>query len=183
MTRLASLAVALCIALPAKADEVTDTLQSAIDAYSAGDIQYALEELDYARQKLLEMKTDSLGAFLPQAPDGWTRQVDTEMTAGLAMMGGGVGAAAEYTAPDGASATITLMADNAMVGSMAAMVANAAAMGMKTERINRQQFAAQDGQMLALVGNRVLIQAEGDLSAARMLLQSMDFEAMAGFGA
>lgn len=181
MTRLATLALGLCLALPATADEVTDTLQSAIDAYSDGDIQYALDELDYARQKLLEMKTDSLGAFLPPAPDGWTRQRDTEMSAGLAMMGGGVGASAEYTAPDGVSATITLMADNAMVGSMAAMVANAAAMGMKTERINRQRFASQDGQMLALVGNRVLIQAEGDLDAARALLQGVDFEAMAGF--
>lgn len=182
MNRAVILAVALAITSPAHADEVTDTLQSAIDAYTDGDIQYALEELDFARQKLLELKTDSLGAFLPEAPEGWTRELNSEVNATLGMMGGGVGAEAEYNGPSGARVKITLMADNPMVASMAAMISNAGAMGMKTERIGRQRFAVQDRQVMALIGNRVLVQADGEFETVKPLLEAMDFEAMAGFG-
>ena len=182
MTRILALALAFGAATPVLADEITDTLQSAIEAYEDGDIQYALDELDFARQKLLEMKTDSLGAFLPPAPEGWTVETDTEMNSAMAMMGGGVGAEANYAGPDGTGVKLTLMADNPMVASMGAMVSSAAAMGMKVERINRQRFAVQDDQILGLIGNRVLVQAEGDLDAARMLLEQMDFKALANFG-
>ncbi len=184
MTRtLVALALAGLLApLPAAADEITDTLQSAIEAYEDGDLQYALDELDHARQQLMQMKTDSLGAYLPDAPAGWTREVNTEMNAGLAIMGGGVGAEATYAGPDGAQVKITLMADNPMVASMSAMITNAAAMGMKVDRINRQRFAVQDNQMMALVGNRVLVQADGDPAHSRPLLEATDFAGMAQFG-
>ncbi|MGR3369400.1 MAG: hypothetical protein ACU0CC_11890 [Sagittula sp.] len=182
-TLLAPTLVALSLAaLPAQADEVTDLLDSAREAYDAGDIQFALDDLEMARQRLVEMKTASLGAFLPDAPDGWTREVNTEMNTGLAMMGGGVGAEARYMSQDGEELKLTLMADNPMVASMSAMINNAGAMGMKTERIGRQRFAVQDGQMMALIGNRVLVQAEGDVETARGLLDKMDFEGMAVFG-
>jgi len=61
-------ALALILALPAAADEISDTMQSALDAYNEGDAAYALEELDYARQLLLQLKTDALTQFLPEAP-------------------------------------------------------------------------------------------------------------------
>lgn len=186
MSRFLPLAAAACFALPLPlhADEVSEALQTALDAYADGDIQYAIDELDFARQKLLEMKTDSLGAFLPDAPDGWTRETSTEMAAGLAMMGGGVGAEATYTSPDGAQDfKITLMADNPMVTSMAAMVANASAMGMRVERIGRQRFAVGDDQIIGMVANRILVQAEGDDQDVMMqTLEGMDFRAMSNFG-
>lgn len=170
------------LAIPAYADEITDTLQSAITAYEDGDIQYALEELDFAKQKLLEMKTDSLGAFLPAAPDGWTFEKNSEMNAMLGIMGGGVGAEGVYKSGDGTEVKVTLMADNPMVASIGAMVSNASAMGLKVERINRQRFAAQDNQLMGLVANRILVQTEGDLDTARSVLEQMDFKAMASFG-
>ncbi len=116
MRILAAAAAVLVAAQPLMADEISDTLQSALDAYEEGDAQYALEELDYARQLLLALKTDALVEFLPAAPDGWTREVNTEMNTGLAMMGGGTGAEATYEG-DGQRVTITIMADNPMVGS------------------------------------------------------------------
>ncbi|MDJ0822012.1 MAG: hypothetical protein QNJ09_09435 [Paracoccaceae bacterium] len=181
MKKIAFLVAALA-ASPLWADEVIDSLDAAKEAYENGDIQFAIEELEYARQQLMAMKTDSLGAFLPEAPNGWTREIDNDMAAGLAMMGGGVGAEAEYSGPGGKNVSLTLMADNPMVASMGAMAANAAMMGMKVERINRQRFAIQDDQMMALVANRILIQAEGDLDAARMILEQIDFKALADFG-
>lgn len=180
--RLVAILIAGALALPVHADEISDTLQSALDAYADGDIQYALEELDFAKQKLLELKTDSLGAFLPPAPEGWSFEKNSEMNSALGMLGGGVGAEGTYSNGDGASVKVTLMADNPMVGSMAAMITNASAMGMKVERINRQRFAIQDQQMMALIANRILIQTEGDLALAQQILEQMDFKAMANFG-
>ena len=87
--------ILVAIANPTLADEVTDTLSSALQAYSEGDIDYALEELDYAKQLLQEMTTQELVGFLPEAPAGWTREIsDDNVTGGLAMLGGGSGASA-----------------------------------------------------------------------------------------
>jgi len=47
MRILAAAAAVLVAAQPLMADEISDTLQSALDAYQEGDAQYALEELDY----------------------------------------------------------------------------------------------------------------------------------------
>lgn len=182
MRSLYAAAVLTCLALPAAADDVTDLLNSAMKAYQDGDIQYAMDELDMARQKLLDMKTASLGAYLPEAPEGWTREINSDMNAGLAMMGGGVGAEAVYTDSTGETVKITLMADNPMVMSMSGMIANAAMMGMKTERIQRQKFAIQDNQMMALIANRILVQADGDPEKIRPLLDIMDFADMVNFG-
>jgi len=182
VTRTFAVLMLTAFALPAEADDVSDLMDSALKAYEDGDIQYALDELDMARAKLLEMKTASLGSFLPEAPDGWTREINTEMSQGLAMMGGGVGAEATYTDPDGARIKITLMADNPMVMSMSGMIANAAMMGMKTERIQRQKFAIQDRQMMALIANRILVQTDGDPEKTRPLLDKMDFGEMSRFG-
>lgn len=186
MNRFVFLALATTLSLPiaAQADEITDTLQAAIDAYSEGDVVFALEELDFARQKLMALRAEAFQEFLPDAPDGWTREVETEMQAGLAMMGGGMGASAEYRAPDGSQYySITMMADNAMVASMGAMVANAAAMGMKVERVGRQRVALNDDQAMALVGNRILVTIDGSDEA--LLLEAMgriDFDALSNFG-
>ena len=178
--------LALCAALitpaSARADDVTDALQSAISAYEEGDIGYAIEELDYAKQLLASMKADALVGFLPEAPDGWTREVNTEMGAGLAMMGGGTGAEAEYSG-DGSSFTITFMADNPMVSGMAAAIGSAAAIGAKVERVGREKFMVHNGEITGLVDNRILVQAKGGEPQIMLdLLKTVDFGELADFG-
>ena len=177
--------LALCLALTAQAtaaDEISDTLQSALDAYNEGDLKYALEELEYAKQQMLALKTDALGAFLPDPPEGWTREVNTEMNAGLGMMGGGIGAEAEYRGPDD-SFTLTIMADNPMIAAMSAMIGNAAAFGAKIERVGREKFMVKDGTVQALIDNRILVKAEGgDTQRMLDLLGGIDFRDLARFG-
>ncbi len=182
MKPIAALATTLLCALPAAADEVVDTLNSAISAYQGGDVQYALEELAYAQQLLLSLKTDSLRAFLPEAPAGWTRTINEEMNAGLAMMGGGVGAEATYDTGT-ETFTLRLMMDNPMVTALAGMIPNAAVMGAKIERVGREKFMNQNGELTALIGNRVLVQASGGEPSTMLdFLKSMDFAALADFG-
>lgn len=166
----------------AQADEITDTLQSAMDAYSEGDLQYALEELEFAKQLMLTMKTDALTGFLPEAPDGWTREINTEINASLGMMGGGVGAEADYSG-DGQRFTLSIFADNPMVGAMSAMISNAAAMGMKVERVGREKFAVQDDTVQGLIDNRILVKVEGgEVPEMLKLLEEIDFRELGRFG-
>lgn len=184
MTRMFKIAVLAALMAPtlAQADEVTDTLQSALKAYEEGDITYTLEELEYAKQLLQAMKTADLAKFLPNAPDGWTREVSTEINAGLAMLGGGAGAEATYT--NGSDEfTITIMANNPMVGALSGMLSNAALMGMKLERVGRMKYLNQDGELSGIVDGRILIQADGaDVDVMIPVLESIDARALEDFG-
>lgn len=170
--------------VPAHADAISDTIQSALDAYTAGDIKYATEELAFAQQQLQALKADGLSAFLPEAPEGWTRTINTDMNAGLAMMGGGTGAEATYQGPD-QSFTLTITADSPMLGAFAGMFANSAmlaAMGTIT-RVGREKFVDQDGTLTGVVDGRILIQSQGALVDVMVpVLQTMDFATMVSFG-
>lgn len=182
MRTVLATAVALFAAQPLMADEISDTLQSALDAYEQGDAKYALEELDYARQLMLALKTDALVGFLPPAPDGWTREVNTEMNAGLAMMGGGTGAEATYQGA-GQRVTITIMADNPMVGAMGGMIANAAMLGARVERVGREKFMVKDGEVTGLIDNRILVKGSGgEVATVLGLIGGIDMRGLKRFG-
>jgi hypothetical protein len=175
--------ILLAMSNPSLADEVTDTLSSALQAYEDGDIEYAIEELDYAKQLLQAMSTQELTGFLPEAPDGWTREVsDSELSAGLAMIGGGVGAEAEYS--DGSqSFTVTMMADSPMIAMFGGMLSNAGMLGMKLERVGREKFINDDGELTGLIDNRILIQADGaPIEVMIPVLETIDFKALEEFG-
>ncbi|MDF1856262.1 hypothetical protein [Pseudooceanicola sp.] len=179
---VAATAMVLAGLSPVSADEVADTLQSALNAYNDGDLQYALEELEYAKQQMLAMKTNALGAFLPEAPEGWTREINNEMNAALGMMGGGVGAEAEYSGP-GKKFKITILADNPMVAAMGAMINNANAMGAKIERVGREKFMVKDDTAQGMIDNRILVKAEkGEMDQMLAVLGTMDFRGLGRFG-
>jgi len=177
-------ALALILTAPfAAADEITDALNSALSAYQDGDVKYALEELNYAKQKLTELQVDALAQYLPEAPAGYQREMNTEMGAGMMLMGGGTGAEATYSNDAGDSFTVSLFADNPMVGAMAGMLGNAAAMGAKVERIGRDKVMVQDGEITGLIDNRILVKASGGDPALMLeVLKTMDLRALANFG-
>ncbi|MEQ9259362.1 MAG: hypothetical protein RIG84_09695 [Roseovarius sp.] len=182
MKKLIAAVLVLGWAQPLMADDIKDALESALQAYEEGDTQYAIEELDYAKQLLLAMKTDALVEFLPAAPEGWTREVNTEMNAGLSMMGGGTGAEATYEG-DGQRITVTIMADNPMVTGMAGMISNAAMLGGKIERVGREKFMVKDGEINGLIDKRILVKAAGGDEATMLgMLESMDFRGLGDFG-
>ena len=175
MTRFAStLALAGALALmplhssPALADDVSESIRAALEAYEAGDVTLAKEELDYAVQLLSQMKAEGLSAFLPTPMDGWSREDDETQTLGAAMMGGGLTASATYARASD-RIEVSLMADNPMVTAMAGMLSNTAMMGaMGTlKRINGQKAVlTNEGELQALVNNRILVQVSGSGSDA-----------------
>ncbi len=182
MKRLYAATAALALSItPLAADEISDAIENALQAYQDGDNAYALEELKFAQQLLAALKRDELSQFLPEAPDGWTREISDDMAAGLAMIGGGSGAEAEY---DNGSEnfTITFIADSPMVMSMGAMIGNPA-LGGKPIRVGRAKFAEQDGDLMGLVANRVLVQASGaDTETMLEVIKTIDMKGLGSFG-
>ncbi len=189
--RITTLATTVLIALsPATGfadshvDPIATSLQTAMDAYADGDLQYALDELAYAQQLLNALKADGLAGYLPEPLQGWTMILNEDAGAAMGFMGGGTIAQAEYTGP-GQSFTLTLMADSPMVTSMGAMLGNSALLAtMGTiHRINRVSFVEQDGDLTGLVANRILVQAEnGDVATMTAHLEAMGFREMQNFG-
>ena len=180
----AAVLAAFILPLPAAADDITDALTAAIEAYEAGEIQDALAETAYATQLLNDLQSDGLAAFLPEPLDGWTREVAEDPAVGLGFMGGGSAAEAEYVGPSGRF-TIMMVADKPMVGAMAGMLGNATVMATmgRIERIGRESFLNADGELSGLIGGRVLIQASGaDVEVMAEHLEQIDFGALEDLG-
>jgi hypothetical protein len=148
--------------MPAQADEFEESLQLALEAYQAGDINAAKEEIGYAAQLLTQLRAAALGGFLPEALPDWTR-AEGDSSAAMMGFGGGLAASATYTRGSDII-EIQLMADNAMVNTMAVMFANPAMMGSMGElkRIKRQKVVINSqGELQALLEKRILIQITG----------------------
>lgn len=173
----------LALSVPALADEFTETLDAVAEAYAAGDINAAAEDLAYATQLLQQMKGEAFAGMLPEPMDGWTREVETEANAAMGMLGGGVSARGDYSNDAGESFSITMMADNPGFMSLVGMYSNPQLLASMGEivRIKRQSFVINDsGEISGVVGGRTMIQASGDAPRETIIahLETIDFNAL-----
>ncbi len=181
-----TLAVTVC-ALPARADDVTDAIKAALDAYEAGDLVEAKFSLDTAAQLVGAARAKGLQAALPAPFEGWTAEADDggDMSMASAFLGGAI-ASRSYRNTDGDSVTIAIMADSPMVAQMLAIVGNpqlAASMG-KSLRVGKQRgLETSSGELQIVVGNRALVTIDGsaDLAAKKAYAEAVDFEAVTNF--
>jgi hypothetical protein len=185
MLRLLAAAAIGLAALPAVADEFTDTLDSALQAYNDGDVDGARKDLEYATKLLAAMKAETLAKFLPEALPGWTKAEGDEAETGgmMAMLGGGTSASATYT-KGSEELTITLVANSPMVTGIASMMGGVAAMGnSKPMRIQRTEFVENDEELQGVVDGKVLITVAGGapVEDKTAYLEKMDFKAIADF--
>lgn len=174
----------ICLSGPALADTVSDALDAASAAYAAGDLNKAAAGITTAGKEIAAMQSGMLLALFPPAPEGWTRSDNTDMAQGLSMMGGGSGAEATYTDAEGLTITLSAYADNMMVQTFAGVLGNAQMMAMmgKTVEINGVTFLEQEGQTtMALLENRVLLQANGEAAKAQELIGQMDLAKLGKF--
>lgn len=184
--RLTAIALVLAMAAgPALADEVEDTLQAALEAWRAGDVSAAKEEVDYAAQLIAQQKAAGLSEFLPEPLEGWNREPGQDQTQATTAFGGGMMASALYT-NETDDVEIQMMADNQMVTAMAGMFGNAALMGQmgKLKRINRQKVViTPDGEIQAMVANRILIQISGTapIEVKEEYFKAIDLKGLADF--
>lgn len=176
-------ALGVALAAPLHADEISDALQAAQDAYAAQDMKAAGVQIAAAQAALQAKQSAMLGALLPEAPTGFTREINAEFAAGFAMFGGGSGAEARYISDKG-SFTLDLMADNQMVAGMAEMFLNPDMLAMmgNVVKVGDVSILDQGESVTALVAGRVLVTAQG-MTAADMLpvVQAIDFDRLAVF--
>mgnify|MGYP000872904226 CR=1 FL=1 len=182
--RLALAIACLFLSAPMlRADDISDALQAAQDAYAANDLKTLGEQILAADHALRARQSDLLLAYLPEAPEGFTKTVNAEFSSGFALFGGGSGVEAQYTS-DAATFTIDIYADNSMVSSMAQMFASTemmAVMGM-VETVGDTGLIVQDQTITGMAGTRVLLSAQGTDTAVMLpVLKTMDFAKLAEF--
>lgn len=171
--------------LAAPADAIEDALTAALEAYRAGDFATAKEEADFAGTLLGQQKAAGLGGFLPAPFAGWTRQDGEAQAMGAALFGGGLTASATYSR-GGETVEAQILADSPMIAGMAAMLGSPAMMASvgEVKRRGRHRYVAgHDGQVMALIGGRVLVQVEGSAAMADKIayFEAIDLDALEAF--
>lgn len=180
-------ALFLTAALPAVADEIEETINTALEAYQAGDVSIAKSELDYAAQLLSQKQAESLMTVLPAPFDGWSQEAKAgEAAAGMAMFGGGLSAGADYRRA-GDNVEIQVLGDSPMMATMMMMFTNpamAGAAGGKLKRLaGHKVIETQDGEIQAMVHNRFMVQISGSASIEdkEAYFSAIDFDALSTF--
>ena len=162
--------VALLFAFAAMADDVTDTINSALTQYNEGKYAEAAGNLDYAAQMIRQKRGGNLQKFLPNALEGWQAEDAKSDSVATAMFGGGLTAERRYTRNQD-SVTVKIIPDSPMLQSMIMLFQNpvlATADGGKILKIKEQKAIVKyrpsdkTGETTIVVANRFLIQIEGD---------------------
>jgi hypothetical protein len=152
------------------ADDVTDSINEALEYYNAGKYSDAIGSLNYAAQIIGQKKGGQLEDFLPTPLAGWTAEEAGSQAAGAAMFGGGVSASRSYR-KENASVDVQIVTDSPILQGMMMMFTNpafAASDGGKLEKINGQKAivkysaADREGTINIMVVNRFLVTIEGD---------------------
>jgi hypothetical protein len=160
---------ALFVVVPGRADDVTDNLDSAKSAYSAGNYSESIQALDYAGQLIRQKKSEAVVKLLPVAPSGWTADEGESESSAAGLMGGMVSAKRTYTRGE-SRITIQIQSDSPLLQSFGMMFSNPmliTASGAKLENIKGQKFAVTfksggtSGEAKTIVDNRYLLSIEG----------------------
>ena len=168
----AVIAVSLFIttASTALADDVTDSVNEALQLYQDGKFTEAVNSLNYASQLIQQKKGASLESVMPAALSGWTAEEASSQAAGAAMFGGGVTAERRYTKGESTSVKIQIVTDSPMLQAVMMMMGNpmfATSDGGKLETIGGQKAIVKldaenkSGEIQIVVANRFLVTLEG----------------------
>ena len=152
------------------ADDVTDSIDEALDAYKEGEFSAAVESLNYASQLINQKKGASLSSLLPEPLDGWSAKSSNSKAMGAAMFGGGITAERKYVKGKN-TVSIDIVADSPMLQSMMMMFTNpmyATSDGGKLEKIKRQKAIVKfnpetnRGDIKIVVAKRFLVTVKGN---------------------
>lgn len=171
------------------ADDVTDSIDEALEAYKEGEYTEAIESLSYASQVIGQKKAEQIGQYLPDALDGWSVR-DKQRSGGSAVFGGG--SSSERTYKKGSSSvTVSIAADSPAMQSMMMLFSNpmfAASGGGQLEKIKRQKAivtydeSRQKGDIKIVVKKRFFVSIEGQKVSKEELVayaEAIDYKKLA----
>jgi hypothetical protein len=151
------------------ADEITDSIDEAIEYYKEGDFVEAANSLDYASQLIRQKRSGNLEAFLPEPLAGWSAEDVKSKAVGAGYLGGMISANKKYR-KDQSSVTIEIITDSPALQSMVMMFSNpayASADGGKLTKIKRQKAiikytpSRKDGELNIVVAKQYLVTIKG----------------------
>jgi hypothetical protein len=160
----------ITVTAPAFADDVTDSINEALDAYKEAEYSAAVESLNYATQLINQKKGASLSSLLPEPLDGWTAKSSNSKAMGAAMFGGGITAERKYVKGKN-NVSIEIVADSPLLQSMMMMFTNpmyATSDGSKLEKIKRQKAIVKfnpdtnRGDIKIVVAKRFMVTVKGN---------------------
>ncbi len=164
------LLMGVLLAAPAlAADNVPAQIDAARAAYQKNDLPRTARALEAALQDIHDRLGRSFADTMPPAPAGW--QADAPEIQGLGQVGGGLSVTRAYTKGE-ASLNASLFLDSPAVEAAAALLANPAATAaqpnMKRVKVGgedalvRYDGTNKAGEVTIVLGNRVLLEIEGD---------------------
>lgn len=183
---LAATLLALVLpALPAAADEISDALAEAAEAYAAGDLSTAKQQADSAAMLLAQKSAERLAEVFPEPLEGWTAEDPTTDGMSAAMFGGGIMAGRTYTDAEGNTVTIEVTGDSPMIMSLAGFFASpdmAAALGEAATIAGQQAIVTEEGEIQMMVAERFLIAITGSapVEAKKAYGEAFGFDKLPG---
>ena len=179
-------------AIPVCADEILDSINEAIEAYNEKEYAEAAESLDYAKQLILQMRSENIMKVLPEPLPGWESK--TAQTQSMGMLGGMAGVEKEYFKPGTGDQgrkriTINIMAESPMMQGMMAMFnpAYAGAQGGKLQKIKRNKAIvkynpdSRSGEANVLVKKSYIVSIKGNSVDKKDLLdyaEAVDYKGL-----
>ena len=151
------------------ADEITDSIEEAMEYYKEGDYVEATNSLDYASQLIRQKRGENLKAFLPEPLAGWSAEDVKSKAAGAGYLGGMISAKRKYK-KDKSSVTIEIITDSPALQSMVMMFSNpafASGDGGKLTKIKRQKAiikyhpSKKNGEINIVVAKQYLVSVKG----------------------
>lgn len=183
--RIVTLALLIAAAplLAARADDVTDQINEALNAYNKKDLATAIAGLEAALNLMRQSRADAYGALLPAPPAGWTDDEVETVATGLAVAGG-TGASRRYHKGND-TVTVSILADSPLMQALSTLAASGIATmgGMRTEIVNgrRTLYLKDDGAFTTFVGDRIMVRVEGKGlpdTVLKQFLTAVDFAAV-----
>lgn len=160
------LGLAALWAFPAlAADSVPARLDAARAAHAKGDLARAAVELEAAVTELHARLGKQLAEFLPPPPAGW--QAEAAETRSLAGSGGGLAVTRAYGRDD-STLNISLIIDSPAVMTAVAQLAAFPQPSHRKVKVGNEEATLYwnpqggNGEVLMVLGPRVLLQIEGD---------------------
>lgn len=151
------------------ADEITDSIEEAMEYYKENNYVEAANSLDYASQLIRQKRSGNLETFLPEPLSGWSAEDVKSQAAGPGYLGGMISAKRKYK-KDKSAVTIEIITDSPALQSMVMMFSNpayASADGGKLTKIKRQKAiikyhsSRQKGEINIVVAKQYLVSVKG----------------------
>jgi len=195
---LATATLALSLATPAGADEISDQLDTARTQYDSGELRQAIQTLQYAVASIQEKINIDLVKLLPEPLAGWRADEPQAQSAGIAAMIAGANLSRRYFRDDGAEVEVGITADSRLMPMITMMLSNP--LMMQTSPSTKiYTYGGQRGmiehekdsdrwEISLLVANKILVKVNGsglkDKTDAEAYLKAIDLDAVRqAFGA